>query len=160
MESYLSVSESSCQPMLLFPLFDETPQPAQHRKIESEQKYPLTKKLGNRVLVIGRLRELALYRVEFLRQAGYIAAAPTDADEALSIMRRGHFDAIVLSYTLANEVVQRFADTAREYCPDCPIIAITETYMVDRRIAPDAIALADGGPSALLSALGRVLQAS
>jgi CheY-like chemotaxis protein len=89
-----------------------------------------------------------------------MAVVPADVDEAFRIMRRGHFDAIVLSYTLPSEVVQRFADTAREYCPDCPVIAITETNIVDRRIAPDAIALANEGPPALISALGRVLQSS
>jgi hypothetical protein len=67
---------------------------------------------------------------------------------------RGHCDAIVLSCALSNEVLQRFADTAREYCPDCPVIGITKN-LVDRRIAPDAVALATGGPAALLSALGQ-----
>jgi DNA-binding response OmpR family regulator len=108
--------------------------------------------------MIGRLRELALYRAEFLGQAGYKTLLPANEGEAFTIMRRGHFDAIVLSYTLPDEVVQRFADAAREFCPDCPVIAITDTNTVDRRIAPDAVAIANEGPAALLSALGRVLQ--
>jgi DNA-binding response OmpR family regulator len=108
--------------------------------------------------MIGRLRELALYRAEFLGQAGYKTLVPADESDAFTIMRRGNFDAIVLSYTLPDEVVQRFAEAAREFCPDCPVIAITDTNTVDRRIAPDAVAIANEGPAALLSALGRVLQ--
>jgi CheY-like chemotaxis protein len=116
------------------------------------------KKLGNRVLMVGRLRELALYRAEVLRQAGFAVSTPTDEVEAMRIMQRGDFDAIVLSYTRPNVTVQELAESAREYCPDCPIIAITETGMFDRRIAPDAIALASEGPGALLAALNGVLQ--
>jgi DNA-binding response OmpR family regulator len=110
--------------------------------------------------MVGRLRELALYRAEFLQQAGFAVSTPQDENEAMRIMRRGDFDAIVLSYTLPNETVQQLADSARDYCPDCPIIAITDTSRFDRRIAPDAVALANDGPAALLSALNRVLQPS
>src|SRR5205823_1018818 len=75
------------------------------------------KKLGNRVLIIGRQRELALYRAEFLRLAGYTVSTPEDVDEAVRIMQGGEFDAIVLSYTLSNDAVERLAEVAREYCP-------------------------------------------
>src|SRR6185437_14907503 len=100
------------------------------------------KKVGNRILVVGRQRELALYRAEFLRLAGYCVDTPEDEDEALRIMRRDEFDAIVLSYTLPNETVQQLAESAREHCPDCPVIAIADTERFDRLISPDAIALA------------------
>ena len=128
------------------------------RDKKDRSQAPREKKLGNRVLMVGRLRELALYRAEFLRQAGFIVSTPQDEVEAMTIMRRGDFDAIVLSYTLPNATVQELAESARDFCPDCPIIAITETGMFDRRIAPDAVALANEGPGALLSALNRVLQ--
>jgi DNA-binding response OmpR family regulator len=123
-----------------------------------EAPVPVKKKVGNRVLVVGRQRELALYRAEFLRLAGYSVDTPENEDEALRIMRRDEFDAIVLSYTLPTETVQRLAESAREYCPDCPVIAIADTKNFDRLISPDAIALAKDGPEALLSALKRVLR--
>jgi CheY-like chemotaxis protein len=156
MESAFSVPAFLCHPVVLLPQFSETPK--RLPKIRAGQNSPNKKKLGNRVLMLGRLRELALYRAEFLGQAGYITLVPPDEAEALRIMRHGQFDAIVLSYTLPDEMVQRFADAAREFCPDCPVIAITDTNTVDRRIAPDAVAIANEGPAALLSALGRVLQ--
>lgn len=130
----------------------------ERRKQSREAPAPLKKKVGNRVLVVGRQRELALYRAEFLRRAGHSVDTPEDEDEALRIMRRDDFDAIVLSYTLPTETVQELAETAREHCPDCPVIAIADTERFDRLISPDAIALAKDGPAALLSALKRVLR--
>jgi hypothetical protein len=43
-------------------------------------------------------------------------------------MRTGQFDAIVLTYTLATDVMGQLAKAAREYCPDCPVIAITDYF--------------------------------
>lgn len=140
-----------------FASFNKDPEGSRPEK-RGQAHSPRAKKIGNRVLMVGRLRELALYRAEFLQQAGFAVSTPQDEVEAMRIMRRGEFDAIVLSYTLPNETVQQLADSARDYCPDCPIIAISDTSLFDRRIAPDAVAVANEGPGALLSALNRVLQ--
>jgi len=110
------------------------------------------------VLVVGRHRELALYRAEFLRLAGYSVDTPEEVDEALRMIRNDEFDALVLSYTLPTETVHQLAESAREHCPDCPVIAIADTKKFDRLISPDAVALAKDGPEALLSALKRVLR--
>ena len=142
-----------------FASFNDDPEHPRREK-RGRARSPLEKKIGNRVLMVGRLRELALYRAEFLQQAGFIVSTPNDEVEAMRIMRRGDFDAIVLSYTLPNDMVQQLADSARDFCPDCPIIAITGTSLFDRRIAPDAVAVANEGPAALLSALNRVLRPS
>lgn len=139
--------------------FNDDPERPRREK-RGQARSRRNKKIGSRVLMVGRLRELALYRAEVLRQAGFTVSTPQDEVEAVRIIRRGDFDAIVLSYTLPNETVQELADSARDYCPDCPIIAITDTSRFDRRIAPDAVALANDGPGALLSALNRVLQPS
>jgi CheY-like chemotaxis protein len=158
MESLLETFAS--EPVFaLLPSFNNDPEGLRREK-KGQAHSPREKKLGNRVLMVGRLRELALYRAEFLQQAGFTVSTPKDENEALRIMRRGDFDAIVLSYTLPNDTVQQLAESARAYCPDCPIIAITETSLFDRRIAPDAVAVANDGPEALLSALNRVLQTS
>jgi len=110
------------------------------------------------VLVAGRQRELALYRAEFLRLARYSVDTLEDVDEVLRMIRNDEFDAIVLSYTLPTETVQQLTESAREHCPDCPVIAIADTKRFDRLISLDAIALAKDGPEALLSALKRVLR--
>jgi hypothetical protein len=75
----------------------------------------------------------------------------------MRVMKRGDFDSVVLSYTLPNAIVEKLAEHARDVCPDCPIIAITDTPVLDRLISPDAIALAHEGPPALLAALRKVL---
>ncbi len=115
---------------------------------------------GSRVLLFGRIRELALYRAEVLRNRGFSVTIPRDNQEALKTIRHGDFDIAVLSYTLSSDTVQQIAELAREYCPDCPLIAISETGRVDRRVDPDETVIADDGPPALLAALRRVTRES
>src|SRR5438067_1904046 len=57
----------------------------------------------NRVLLIGRIRELALYRAEVLRNVGFQVLAPDGKQEVLAAIRRGDFDVAVLSYTLSSD---------------------------------------------------------
>jgi hypothetical protein len=95
---------------------------------------PQSKKIGNRVLMVGRLRELALYRAEVLRLAGFNVSIPADVADALQTMRTGQFDAIVLTYTLASDVMEQLAKAARKYCPDCPVIAITSLILASPRM--------------------------
>jgi CheY-like chemotaxis protein len=112
----------------------------------------------NRVLLLGRVKELALYRAEVLRDRGFEVRSSTDHDEALHLIRSSDYDAIVLSYTLSSDAVQELAEEARQHCPDCPVVVIAKTRILDRRIAPDEVALADDGPAALVMALRRVLR--
>jgi CheY-like chemotaxis protein len=116
------------------------------------------RKTGNRVLIVGRQRELALYRAEFLRQAGFLVMNAEDEEAAIRSMQHGKFDAVVLSYTIGNEVAQYLANMARDYCEDCPIISIANSSDLDGRIAPDAVAFAEEGPAGLVSALKQVLE--
>jgi CheY-like chemotaxis protein len=113
---------------------------------------------GKRILLLGRLQELALYRAEVLRDRGFDVRTSTDREEGLKLIRRGDFDAVVLSYTLSNDTVEELAEEIREHCPTCPLVVIAQTSRTDRKIAPDAVALADDGPKALIAALRRVLR--
>ena len=113
---------------------------------------------GNRVLMVGLVRELALYRAEVLRHSGYEVATPATVEDAFRAIDGSDFDAVILSYTLPNDTVQELAERAREHCPDCPIVAITDNTRPDRRIAPDAVAIAEQGPPGLVAALRRVLR--
>jgi DNA-binding response OmpR family regulator len=110
------------------------------------------------VLLLGRVHELTLYRVEVLQNRGFEVRMSTDRQEALELIRRADFDAVVLSYTLSSDTVEELAEEAREHCPGCPLVVISKSPLQDRKIAPDAIALADDGPKALVAALRRVLQ--
>lgn len=113
---------------------------------------------GNRILMFGRIRELALYRAEVLRDRGFEVATPESREEAIGAIRKGTFDIAILTYTLSSETVQELAELVREYCPGCPLIAISSNTAMDREIRPDVMVNADDGPAALLSALRRVSQ--
>jgi hypothetical protein len=142
----------------LFPAETDDPQLPQRRKA-NKRRTPDAKRTGNRVLVVGRQRELALYRAEFLRQAGFTVLVAQDVDEAIRIMQRAAFDALVLSYTLPSSDVEYLADAARDYCADCALIAIAKGGTVHLNVEPDAVASAEEGPQGLVSALKRVLAA-
>jgi hypothetical protein len=113
---------------------------------------------GNRVLMFGRIRELALYRAAVLRDRGFDVVTPGTREEAVAAIRGGGFDMAVLSYTLSNEMVQELAELVREYCPDCPIIAISGNRRMDREIRPDEMVSADDGPAGLIAALRKVMR--
>jgi CheY-like chemotaxis protein len=150
---------SFTEPQVIGAIFSSSENPeVPGRREPKEDRYPRGKKLGNRVLVVGRLHELALYRAEFLRQAGFMVSTAGDVEDAIRMMQRSAFDAVVLSYTLPNDTAQYLAKMARDFCNDCPIVAIAEAPIVDGRIAPDVVALADEGPSGLVSALQQVLR--
>lgn len=116
------------------------------------------KSTEERILLLGRIRELALYRAEFLRAHGYRVAIPETRDEALRAIRTGNFDVAVLTYTLPSTQVEEFAQLIREYCERCRIIAISDARRLDRAINPDAIVIADDGPAALIAAVRKVTQ--
>lgn len=111
----------------------------------------------NRVLMLGSIRELALYRAEVLQLHGFHVQIATNRDQGLDLIHAGHYDVVVLSYTLPDRVVREFADEMREYCPECPVIAISDARRPDPIIRPDQMILADEGPAALLTALRHVL---
>jgi len=60
----------------------------------------------NRVLIVGKIRELALYRAEVLRAHGFAATISHSETEARTAIRGGDFDVVVLSYTLSNDAVE------------------------------------------------------
>ena len=112
----------------------------------------------NRVLMLGSIRELALYRAEVLQQHGFHVYIATNRDQGLDLIHAGNYDVVVLSYTLPDSVVREFADEMRDSCPECPVIAISNAHRPDPIIRPDQMILADEGPAALLSALRHVLR--
>ncbi len=112
----------------------------------------------NRVLMLGSIRELALYRAEFLHQHGFHVQIATNRQQGLDLIETGNYDAVVMSYTLPDSVVREFAEHMLQHCPQCPVIAISNVHRPDPVIRPDQMVLADEGPAALLSALRHVLR--
>jgi DNA-binding response OmpR family regulator len=111
-----------------------------------------------KLLLLGRVRELALYREAYLRAQGFDVTALTDIAEAFDLITTQHFDAVIFSYTLPNEAVLHLSELVRELRPSCAVVAINSSPRLDPRVSPDEIAIADDGPEALLAALRRVLK--
>jgi len=111
---------------------------------------------GNRVLILGRIRELALYRAEVLRDRGFEVKIPENAKEAIAEITRTGYDVAVLSYTLGSDEVKELAELVRQSCPECPLVTISRSGRLDRMVNPDETVLADDGPSALIEVLRRL----
>jgi CheY-like chemotaxis protein len=111
---------------------------------------------GNRVLLLGKQKELALYRAAVLRDRGFEVKAPTELNEAIAEIASGGYDVAVLSYTLSSDEVERLAELVRQSCPDCPLVTISTTGRTDRRVNPDETVLADEGPPGLIRVLQRL----
>ena len=111
-----------------------------------------------RVLIFGRLFELALYRAEVLRSRGYAVVTPRSKAEAVRAIDDGEFDALVLSYTLASETAEEIVELVRQKCPECPLITISETGRADPKLGPDLVVQANEGPAGLLKALQKVFR--
>lgn len=112
-----------------------------------------------RLLMYGKLLELALYRAEFLRGRGFSVVTPRSKAEAISAIQDGEFDALVISYTLPSDTAEEVVELARQKCPDCPVITISDTGKADRRLHPDVVVRANEGPTGLIRALERIFSA-
>jgi hypothetical protein len=94
------------------------------RRKSRHTRKPEKKTFGRGVLILGHIRELALYRAEVLRARGFNVATPRTKDEMTAAIRRGNFDVAVLSYTLPNDTVEELAELMHEYCQECALVAI------------------------------------
>lgn len=112
--------------------------------------------LGDRALLLGKQRELALYRAAVLRDRGFEVRAPADLNQAIAEITEGSFDVAVLSYTLSSDEVEQMAELVRQSCPKCPLVTISTTGRADRRVNPDETVLADEGPAGLIRVLQRL----
>jgi CheY-like chemotaxis protein len=111
-----------------------------------------------RVLIFGRLFELALYRAEVLRSRGFSVVTPKTKAEAIAEIGQGEFDAVVLSYTLSSDTAEEIVELARQKCPECPLITISNSGEVDRKLRPDVVVAAEQGPAGLIKALQQVFR--
>ena len=108
------------------------------------------------VLLLGRKRELGLFRVESMERAGFKVIFPPNKQEALYAIHKGGFQAVLISYSLSSESAQELAELIRQRCPDCAIIAISSNGWEDPKLEPDDIIQAADGPEVTIAALKRV----
>jgi DNA-binding NtrC family response regulator len=107
------------------------------------------------ILMLGKQLELGHYRAEFLQSYGIHVVFPESKEDAISAIRAGGYDAILLSYTLSKETTQELVTLTERYCPDCPIIAIAQR---DNELAfkPAETVLDTDPPKMLLEAIKKV----
>jgi DNA-binding NtrC family response regulator len=108
------------------------------------------------LLMLGRHLELGHYRVEFLKSHGFNVIFPESRQAAIEAIRRGGFDAVILSYSLSDETLKELVELVEQVCPKCPLISITEHRWHDSVVRPDATVLASDPPQSLLDAIHRV----
>ena len=107
------------------------------------------------ILMLGRQLELGHYRAEFLKSYGIHVVFPESKEEAISAVRAGGYDTILLSYTLSKETVKELVSLTEQFCPGSPIIAITQRGdTLD--FNPAEIVLDTEHPKMLLEAIKRV----
>ena len=111
-----------------------------------------------RVLLFGKMRELALYRAEVLKSMGYTVLVPETKADAIATIDRGGFEVAILSYTLASDTVKELADRIRQKCPGCPLLTISQNSTTDAMVEPDEVVLAELGPPGLVAALRRAMK--
>ena len=109
-----------------------------------------------RVLMLGQYLELGWYRSEFLRSQGYDVIFPENKKEAVDAIHDRKFDVVLLSYSLSHKTSQELLEFIDQTCPECPVIAITESRWEDRHLNPALTVLVSEGPQGLLDALQKV----
>ena len=107
------------------------------------------------ILLLARHRELGLFRVHVLEEAGLNVIFPEHKNAAVRAIDQGGFDVILLSYSLPNEAAEELIELARQKCPKCPVIAISDKGWDDRKLQPDDTVLASDGPQGMLEAINR-----
>jgi hypothetical protein len=117
-----------------------------------------TRPAAHRLLLFGGIRELALYRAAVLHDRGFTVIVPGSKEEAVAAIKRCDFEAAILTYTLSSDTVEELAELLRQTCPGRPLICISNTGWLDRKVDPDEMVIADQGPPGLLKALRRVLR--
>jgi DNA-binding response OmpR family regulator len=97
--------------------------------------------------------ETALLRAYVLRSGGFEVTLPTGTKDAIDLLRKTKFDAVVISYSMSNENVAEMTELFRENDPNSPIIAVTKGRWADLKTDVDAAVNGEDGPEALIDAV-------
>ncbi|MGH9517035.1 MAG: hypothetical protein ACRD3P_15305 [Terriglobales bacterium] len=108
------------------------------------------------VLMLGRQLELGYYRAEFLKSHGIRVIFPEKRAAAISAIKTGDFDAVIVSYTLSKETAKELVHLVKQTSADCPIVAITQQSWDLDDFERDETILDRSGPQGLIDALIRV----
>lgn len=110
------------------------------------------------VLLLGRNRELSLFRVHVLQAAGFNVLLPGSKHEALEAVKTSSFDVVLVSYSLSNDTAEELVELIRQRSPNCPVVAISETGWEDNKLQPEVTISANDGPEGMLAGIERAMR--
>src|SRR5438270_2437798 len=110
------------------------------------------------ILLLGQETNFRPPLVEALKQAGHEWQFPATRENAVALIQQHTFDCVVLSYSLASEMIEEFVELLNQVCPACPIVAMSEQDDMDWKLQPAMIIRADQDLEALIANLAIVEQ--
>jgi len=108
------------------------------------------------LLLISANRELSLLRAYALQRAGYSISRADSRQDALGLLNQ-QFDALIISYSVAPEMIVEMTELFRERNPNSPVIGVTQQSWQDLKIAADYTITGEEGPEALLETVETAL---
>lgn len=122
--------------------------------IEEKRKAPEEIREGAQLLLLlSADLETALLRAHALRNSGFEVTLPTGAKDAVDLIQKKRFDAVVISYSMSNENAAEMTELFKEHHPNAPIIVITKGPWADLKTDVDASVNGEDGPEALIDAV-------
>ena len=112
---------------------------------------------GKSLLLLSADPELSLLRQHALAHAGFSVSRAESRKEALGLLEKERFDALVVSYSMPEETIAEMAELFRAHNPNSPIVTVTKGRWQDLKIEYDAAVIGDEGPGALIEAVETVL---
>jgi len=78
---------------------------------------------------------------------------PNGTKDAIDLLRKKKFDAVVISYSMSDENIADITELFREKDPSAPVIAVTKGRWADLEPDADVSVDAEDGPEALIDAV-------
>jgi DNA-binding NtrC family response regulator len=110
------------------------------------------------ILLLGQETNFRPLLMEALKQAGHGWQFAATWDNADALIQQHTFQCVLLSYSLASEMIEEFIELLNQVCPACPIIAISEQAEMDWKLQPTTMVRADHGFEALIACLAGIEQ--
>ncbi|HZD95796.1 MAG TPA: response regulator [Candidatus Sulfotelmatobacter sp.] len=112
---------------------------------------------GKTVLLLGADPELSQLRKYVLSNAGFLVFWAESRKEALQLLRENEFDALVISYSISDDIMVEMTGLFRQHNPNSPIVSVAKGRWQDLKIEFDSVVTGDEGPEALIEAVETVL---
>jgi CheY-like chemotaxis protein len=111
------------------------------------------------VISVGANPELVRLRNFVLQEAGFKVISTLDQHDALARIERGECGVLLMCYSLEKSVRQRLADGLRKFCPNSPIILVTNEHLGKPEFA-DTFVYGVEGPEALIEVVAAAVEKS